>query len=247
MAQDVEPSLTDRAGFWATLGAVPGGVGAVSIAIAIAEYHRPWATAWFIAGAVACALGCVSGVWALVLSLARKVAAGWYRADRQRFMAEHFSVQREALTKINDLISDISEELWNFRNEQQSTEAPTQLQALVALILNSAKSDRLTCQKDFEQFIKHGRAEMEAIRDWTERRQVFTSKIRAALNDLSVNTLTSGSPSVANAVDAYRKGISTYIFAPPKDSLKIARDERIAKEQVLAAVGKALREGPFGQ
>jgi hypothetical protein len=56
-------------------------VGGAGIAIAVAEYHPPWPSAWFIAGAVLCGLGCAFAVWALVLFLAHKVAGDHWCPD----------------------------------------------------------------------------------------------------------------------------------------------------------------------
>ena len=54
-------------------------MGTVGIAIAIAEYHPPWSSAWFIAGAVLCLLGVAATIWAMVLYLARQEAGRhWY-------------------------------------------------------------------------------------------------------------------------------------------------------------------------
>jgi hypothetical protein len=55
----------------------------------------------------------------------------------------------------------------------------------------------------------------------------------------------SGSHSVADAANAYLKLWVSTCFPLPKDDLKTVKDERTAREHVFAAVGQALKEGPF--
>jgi hypothetical protein len=77
------PDLPDKSGFWVGMAAACAALGGAAIAIAVAEYHPPWPSAWFIAGAVICGLGFASATWALVLYLARKVAGDHWCPDPQ--------------------------------------------------------------------------------------------------------------------------------------------------------------------
>lgn len=252
MTQEAKPSLTDRAGFWLAMSAALVTVGGVGIAIAIAEYRRPWTSAWFITGAVVCALGCLSVLWALVLYLARKVADGRYQADRQKFMSDNFSVQQEALIKTKDLMSNISEELWIFHIEQRAAAPAGQpapaitLTPVITKLKKILEEDRLASEQDFHGLLKDGIDTMELITAWTEKRSAFADKIRIPVNELSASMLLGGSQSVQEAVNAYLKVAGRYIMSSShEDFLQSIKDERAARERVFAAVGKALREGPF--
>jgi hypothetical protein len=173
VTQDAKPSLPDRTGFWLAVAAVVAGLGGAGITIAVTEYHPPWTSVWFIVGAAACALGCVSVLWSLVLYLARKVAEDRYQADRQRFMSENFSVQREALINVKDLISSISEEFWNLRNEQQVSVAPGQLELFAEIIEKMKKEDRFASEEDLQGFLEYSEAEKESAQAWLEKAKNF--------------------------------------------------------------------------
>jgi hypothetical protein len=247
VTQDAKLSLTDRTGFWLALSGVLAVLGGISITIAITEYHRPWTSAWFIVGMATCGLGCVSALWALMLYLAHEMADRRYQADRQKFMADNFSVQQEALIKIKDLISNISEELLNFRNGQQAAAASGQLETFIEIIGKIKNEDRFVSEEDFREFFKYGGEEMEPIKAWLEKLSVCTDKIYIPVNELSASALLGGSQRVTDAVNAYLKVVGKYMFSLPRDYMKSIKDERVAREQVLSAVGKALKEGPFDQ
>jgi hypothetical protein len=70
------------------MAAASAAVGGVGIAVAVAEYHPPWPSTWFITGIVLCGLGCAFAVWALVLSLAHKVAGDRWCPDPRAHVPE---------------------------------------------------------------------------------------------------------------------------------------------------------------
>lgn len=191
-------------------------------------------------------------------------------ARRETFRIQNFAVQQEALMKVQELVEEFSDKLYmeyakrkigvnGYRYSDdlviRMTDGLEELEPILGRLgtlheSTIADPEREQEYRRIEDFIEQNTRELHlfgaAVKEHTE----FTMQCVTLSQDLSIHVPRTGSQLVAaetrkylQAVSEYRKG--SIIIA--KDLYHLVSEEQAAKGRLQAAIGRALREGPFAE
>lgn len=180
-----------------------------------------------------------------------------YETDRRASLREVSQAQKEALGKMLDLLSDISDELgmeYSRRIEagehRRFNDKPIDA-TIQEMRWIGAKLKRYSESKEIEpdeliEFLGKSSTQMVAVTQIMEERTKFIRKIGPFIAELTHNMVRADSLPVTEACDAYLDVLAKFTrFLSSDDAMELLKEKREVQNRLEAAIGKTLGRIPF--